>query len=144
METATLIGNGRKNLACLVYWVCEINSKIFFLGRRVLFGWVISDRVVLHSSTYGIHILSSVSPLHRNLINHLGKFRHFNHYFKFILSFYAIDQNCSQYRIIHDATVGSCSPDCGRIFRFRALCSRGIQLSVSSFDDAAYRQLVCK
>jgi hypothetical protein len=33
METVTLIGKGRQNLTCSVYYMYEINTKIFFLGK---------------------------------------------------------------------------------------------------------------
>ena len=36
METVTLIGKGRLNLTCFVYYVYEINSKLFFLRRLLL------------------------------------------------------------------------------------------------------------
>jgi hypothetical protein len=37
METVSLIGKGRHYMTCFVYEVYEINSKIFFLGRRFIF-----------------------------------------------------------------------------------------------------------
>jgi hypothetical protein len=33
MEPVTLIGKGRQNLTCSVYYEYEINNKIFFLNR---------------------------------------------------------------------------------------------------------------
>ena len=38
METATLIGEGLLNLACFVYLVQAINSKIFFLADFLIWG----------------------------------------------------------------------------------------------------------
>jgi hypothetical protein len=38
METVTMIGKGRHNLTCFVYYVYKINSKIFFLSRHFIFG----------------------------------------------------------------------------------------------------------
>ena len=36
METVTLVGKGRQNVTCCVYYVCYINSKIFILSRCVI------------------------------------------------------------------------------------------------------------
>jgi len=38
METVMLIGKGRYNLTCCVYYVYEINSVIFLLIRHFIFG----------------------------------------------------------------------------------------------------------
>jgi len=40
METVTLTSNGRENLTCFVFYVYEINSKIFSLIRYFNFGGV--------------------------------------------------------------------------------------------------------
>jgi len=37
METEALTGKSRQNLTCCVYYVYEINSKIFFLSRHFIF-----------------------------------------------------------------------------------------------------------
>jgi hypothetical protein len=36
--TVTLISKGRKDMTCFVYSVYEMNSKVFFLSRRFIFG----------------------------------------------------------------------------------------------------------
>lgn len=38
MKTVTLIDKGRKNPTYFVYSVYEINSKIYFLSRHIIFG----------------------------------------------------------------------------------------------------------
>jgi hypothetical protein len=54
METVTLFGKGRLNLTCFVYYVYEINSKIFFLSRCFIFRGSSEIRVVLRSGKYGM------------------------------------------------------------------------------------------
>jgi hypothetical protein len=43
MEAVTLIGKGRYNLTYLMYYMYEINTKIFFLSMCFIFGGVILD-----------------------------------------------------------------------------------------------------
>lgn len=55
IEMVTLIGKGTHNLACFVYQVYEINSKIFLLRRYFIFGGL--PQIWINTFSLSRHVL---------------------------------------------------------------------------------------